>query len=77
MKDYKLKQRNLRASHTLGWSGNWNTLDFSNEEKAAHMKRLLAKVVFPSFERSKKNFRHQHRVRKELRGRSNTRFALN
>jgi hypothetical protein len=20
MKDYKLKQRNLRASHTLGWS---------------------------------------------------------
>jgi hypothetical protein len=22
MKDYKLKQRNLRASHTLGWS--WN-----------------------------------------------------
>jgi hypothetical protein len=21
MKDYKLKQRNLRASHTLGWSG--------------------------------------------------------
>jgi hypothetical protein len=25
MKDYKLKQRNLRASHTLGWSWNWNT----------------------------------------------------
>ena len=21
----KLKQRNLRASHTLGWSWNWNT----------------------------------------------------
>jgi hypothetical protein len=21
MKDYQLKQRNLRASHTLGWSG--------------------------------------------------------
>ena len=21
MKDYKLKQRDLRASHTLGWSG--------------------------------------------------------
>ncbi len=34
-------------------------------------------VFFSSFERSKKNFRHQHRVRKELRGRSNTRFALN
>jgi hypothetical protein len=25
MKDYKLKQRNLRVSHTLGWSWNWNT----------------------------------------------------
>jgi hypothetical protein len=25
MKDYKLKQRNLRASHTLGWSWKWNT----------------------------------------------------
>ena len=24
MKDYKLKQRDLR-SHTLGWSWNWNT----------------------------------------------------
>ncbi len=35
MKDYKLKQRNLRASHTLGWSWNWNTLDLSKEEKAA------------------------------------------
>ncbi len=26
MKDYKLKQRNLRASHTLGWSWNWNII---------------------------------------------------
>ncbi len=25
MKDYKLKRRNLHASHTLGWSWNWNT----------------------------------------------------
>ena len=25
MKDYKLKLRNLHASHTLGWSWNWNT----------------------------------------------------
>ena len=25
MKDYKLKLRKLRASHTLGWSWNWNT----------------------------------------------------
>jgi hypothetical protein len=25
MKDYKLKQRNLLVSHTLGWSWNWNT----------------------------------------------------
>jgi hypothetical protein len=25
MKDYKLKLRDLRASHTLGWSWNWNT----------------------------------------------------
>ena len=25
MKDYKIKLRNLRASHTLGWSWNWNT----------------------------------------------------
>jgi hypothetical protein len=25
-KDYKLKQRNLRASHTLGWSWNWNAV---------------------------------------------------
>jgi hypothetical protein len=25
MKDYKL--RDLRASHTLGWSWNWNTKD--------------------------------------------------
>ncbi len=25
MKDYKLKPRNLHASHTLGWSWNWNT----------------------------------------------------
>jgi hypothetical protein len=25
MKDYKLKLRNLSVSHTLGWSGNWNT----------------------------------------------------
>jgi hypothetical protein len=35
MKDYKLKQRNLRASHTLGWSWNWNTsrLDSSNFQK--------------------------------------------
>jgi hypothetical protein len=24
-KDYKLKVRNLHASHTLGWSWNWNT----------------------------------------------------
>ena len=24
MKDYKLKQRNLRASHTLGWSKSWS-----------------------------------------------------
>ncbi len=27
MKDYKLKQRDLRSSHTLGWSWNWNTGD--------------------------------------------------
>jgi hypothetical protein len=26
MKDYKL--RDLRASHTLGWSWNWNTCEF-------------------------------------------------
>jgi hypothetical protein len=25
MKDYKLKLRDLRSSHTLGWSWNWNT----------------------------------------------------
>jgi hypothetical protein len=25
MKDYKLKLGNLRVSHTLGWSWNWNT----------------------------------------------------
>jgi hypothetical protein len=25
MKDYKLKLRDLRVSHTLGWSWNWNT----------------------------------------------------
>jgi len=25
IKDYKLKLRKLRASHTLGWSWNWNT----------------------------------------------------
>ena len=25
MKDYKLKLRKLRVSHTLGWSWNWNT----------------------------------------------------
>jgi hypothetical protein len=25
MKDYKLKLRKLCASHTLGWSWNWNT----------------------------------------------------
>ncbi len=25
MKDYKLKLRILLASHTLGWSWNWNT----------------------------------------------------
>jgi hypothetical protein len=24
MKDYKLKQRDLHASHTLGWAGDWN-----------------------------------------------------
>jgi hypothetical protein len=24
-KDYKLKVKNLHASHTLGWSWNWNT----------------------------------------------------
>ena len=26
MKDCKLKLSDLRASHTLGWSWNWNTL---------------------------------------------------
>jgi hypothetical protein len=31
-KDYKLKVRILHASHTLGWSWNWNTLDLSIEE---------------------------------------------
>jgi hypothetical protein len=25
MKDYKLKLRNLRVSHTLSWSWSWNT----------------------------------------------------
>jgi hypothetical protein len=24
MKDYKLKRRNIRTSHTLGWSWNWS-----------------------------------------------------
>jgi hypothetical protein len=27
MKDYKLKQRNLRSSHTLGWSWNWTLIE--------------------------------------------------
>ncbi len=25
MKDYELKLRDLHASHTMGWSWNWNT----------------------------------------------------
>ena len=32
MKDYKLKQRDLRVSHTLGWSWNWNKRPMNESE---------------------------------------------
>jgi hypothetical protein len=35
MKDYKLKQRNLRASHTLGWSNRVDTVrEIGNKRKS-------------------------------------------
>ena len=48
MKDYKLKQRNLRASHTLGGSrfGFWKQNTTNHDEKESLMSVLFESVVF-------------------------------
>jgi hypothetical protein len=46
MKDYKLKQRNLRASHTLGWLfGRCACLELGG----AHASRIKINVCFSFF----------------------------
>ncbi len=43
----KLKQRNLRASHTLGWSWNWNTSSLKIETRfLKEQKALFFSFVF-------------------------------
>jgi hypothetical protein len=44
MKDYKLKQRNLRDSHTLGWSSNWNTFKDRDEVKSERFAKTKKKM---------------------------------
>ncbi len=48
MKDYQLKLRNLHASHTLGWSWNWNT------KPAAHASTKKKVVYYESIKRKLK-----------------------
>ena len=44
MKDYKLKQRDLLSSHTLGWSWNWN---WSRSVPEAELLKLQKNGQFP------------------------------
>jgi hypothetical protein len=42
MEDYKL--RDLRASHTLGWSWNWKTFELLKESRAAKVKEFTGRL---------------------------------
>ena len=52
MKDYKLKQRNLRASHTLGWS--WNFGKPPRERKKKKEKKRKKTVGWENGEAKKR-----------------------
>jgi hypothetical protein len=49
MKDYKLKQRNLRASHTLGWSYS-NFKEWKKKTKIMQGMLLIAKRVMANLQ---------------------------